>query len=76
MRDYPNPYLYTHTGPIGDIGLLALPACRRAPYSLPYIYFFSFFFFVCLSCVVVGVGSCCPDRSRFNTSDNDYLGVS
>ena len=61
LRDYPNPYLYTHTGPIGDIGLLALPACRRAPYSLPYTYYFFFFFFVCLSCVVAGLlvlGSC------------------
>ena len=57
LRDYPNPYLYTHAGPIGDIGLLALPACRRAPYTLPYTYYFFFFFSLSACRVVVGVGS-------------------
>ena len=79
-RDYPHPYLYTHTGPIGDIGLLVLPACRRYPYTLPYIYFFSFFFSLSACCVWwLGSWSLAragPDRSRFNTSDNAYLGVS
>lgn len=72
-RDYPNPYLYTHAGPIGDIGLLALPDCRLARTPSP-ILILSLSFSRCLLVVCGGVAG--SDRGRLNYSDNGYLGIS
>lgn len=43
MRYYPNPYLYTRTGPIGDIGLLLFAALKRYRYASHHYYFLLFF---------------------------------
>ena len=46
LRDYPNPYLYTRTRPIGDIGSAARAVLKRYRYASPYTstVFSSFFY--------------------------------
>ena len=66
LRDYPNPYLYTRTGPIGDIGLLLFAALKRYPVPPPIHYYFLLLFSLFACCVVVGAVQI---GSRFNYSD-------
>lgn len=76
LRDYPNPYLYTRTGPIGDIGLLLFAVLKRYPVPPPILpnFLLLFSLFACRVWwwvwVLVRIGS------RFNYSDNAYLGIS
>ena len=53
LRDYPNPYLYTRTGPIGDIVSTARAAKNRAPVP-PTILLFLLLLFLCLLVVCGG----------------------
>lgn len=41
LRDYPNPYLYTHAGPNGDTGSFVCACLRRCRLSsIPLLLFF------------------------------------
>lgn len=62
-RYYPNPYLYTHTGPDGDIGSAARAALKRYRYASPATIFF-FLFLSMLTCC--SGGGCGPDRAAWH----------
>ena len=75
-RYYPNPYLYTHTRPDGDIGLAARDVLKRYRYASPYYYSSSLLFSMLACCSGGGCGGWAgPDRAAVTIPINSIMDI-